>query len=398
MDRSNLLRRAPLVIAAAVLAASCSSSGGGGSGAPSSTQGAVGTDAATGTSASGVASASGPLAFTEAGPYPVGTVELDTPNGPVTVWYPGEPGQEAGRERATYDMRSFLPATEQPKVADATSVVHTTDAYPELPAAQPSGQPFPLVLFSHGFCGFRQQSSFLTTAIASWGFVVAAPEHAASDLSACLAGTFGQGASTTVEDLRAAIPVLEAESLRDEGPLATIIDTGRVAVVGQSLGGSAAIEMSGDPEVVTFVALAAGGGSAPPAKPGLFVAGDADVVAPAATVEQWWNTSVPSPKQLAVLGGVTHLGFTDVCTIALEQGGVVPIVASAGVAVPDVITKLYAAGCDPSLTPATAAWPAIRHLTIAQLRSAFGMDPAPVGLDPSVADAYEGLTVRYQSA
>jgi dienelactone hydrolase len=398
VGHANVLRGAPMLVAAMAVAVSCSSGGGAGTGAgsPTSTPGVVETDSPTGTSADGAAPATGPLAYTDAGPYPVGTVELDTPNGPVTVWYPGEPGQETGREKATYDMASFLPTADQAKVAGG--VTHAMDAYPDLPAAQPSGQPFPLVLFSHGFCGFRQQSSYLTTAIASWGFVVAAPEHEASDLTACLAGTYGQGASTTVQDLRAAIPVLEAESLRDEGPLATIIDTGRVAVVGQSLGGSAAIEMSGDPNVVTFVALAAGGGSAPPAKPGLFIAGDADSVAPAAGIEQWWTTSVPAPKQLAVLGGVTHLGLTDVCTIAPEQGGLVPAVAGAGVAVADVVTKLYADGCDPSHTAATAAWPAIRHLTIAQLRVALGMDPAPVALDPSVADAYDGLTVRYQSA
>jgi hypothetical protein len=128
------------------------------------------------------------------------------------------------------------------------------------------------------------------------------------------------------------------------------------------------------------------------------VAGDADVIAPAATIEQWWTTSVPSPKQLAVLGGVTHLGFMDLCTIAADQGGVFQVAEQSGVAIPDVIAHLTADGCSPSHTPATAAWPAIRHLTIAQLRSGFGIDPAPVALDASVADAYPGLTVRYQSA
>ena len=274
----------------------------------------------------------------------------------------------------------------------------STAAYPELPAAEPEGQPFPLVLFSHGFCGYRQQSSFLTTTIASWGFVVAAPEHAARDLAACLSGTIGQGATTDVQDLRAAIPILEAENLKEDGPLATIVDTTRLAVVGHSAGGSAAIQMSGDPNVATYVALAAGSGPAPAATAGLYVAGDADVIAPAATIEQWWTTSVPSPKQLAVLGGVTHLGFMDLCTIAADQGGVFQVAERSGVAIPDVIAHLTADGCSPSHTPATTAWPAIRHLTIAQLRSAFGIDAAPVALDASLADAYPGLPVRYQSA
>ena len=221
----------------------------------------------------------------------------------------------------------------------------------DLPAAEPESRPFPLVLFSHGFCGFRQQSSYLTTAIASWGFVVAAPEHSARDLTSCLTGTIGQGASSDVEDLRAALPVMEAENLRDDGPLATRVDTSRVAVVGHSAGGAAAMQMSADPQIATFVALAAGNGN-PPAKPGLFVAGDADAIAPAASIEQWWNTTVPSPRQLAVLGGVTHLGFMDACTIAADQGGILQVASEAGVAVPEVIVHLYADGCDPKYTPA----------------------------------------------
>jgi predicted dienelactone hydrolase len=294
-------------------------------------------------------------------------------------------------------MRAFFPPAEQAKLTAENEAVFTTDAFTDLPAAEPESRPFPLVLFSHGFCGFRQQSSFLTTAIASWGFIVAAPEHSARDLTSCLTGTIGQGASTDVEDLRAAIPVMEAENLRDDGPLATRVDTSRVAVVGHSAGGAAALQLSADPQVGTFVALAAGNGN-PPAKPGLFVAGDADAIAPAASVEQWWNSTVPSPRQLAVLSGVTHLGFMDVCPIAADRGGVLQVAADAGVAVPEVIARLYADGCDPKYTAAPTAWPAIQHLTIAQLRAALGVDPAPVGLDASLADAYDGLTIRYETA
>ncbi|MBI3786209.1 MAG: prolyl oligopeptidase family serine peptidase [Deltaproteobacteria bacterium] len=35
----------------------------------------------------------------------------------------------------------------------------------------------PLVLFSHGSCGFSEQSIFLMRRLASWGFIVAAPPH-----------------------------------------------------------------------------------------------------------------------------------------------------------------------------------------------------------------------------
>ena len=252
-----------------------------------------------------------------------------------------------------------------------------TDAYPDLPAAEPEGQPFPLVLFSHGFCGYRQQSSFLTTTIASWGFVVAAPEHAARDLTACLSGTIGQGASTDVQDLRAAIPILEAENLKEDGPLATIVDTTRLAVVGHSAGGSAAIQMSGDPNVATYVAMAAGNGPPPAATPGLYMAGDADVIAPAATIEQWWTTSVPSPQAAGrprrgdpprLHGPVHDRG---------RPGRRLPGGGAVGGGHPRRHRPPDADGCSPSHTPAPTAWPAIRHLTIAQLRSGFGDRPGP---------------------
>jgi len=95
---------------------------------------------------------------------------------------------------------------------------------------------------------------------------------------------------------------------------------------------------------------------------------------------------------------VTHLGFMDLCTIAADKGGIFQVAQASGVAIPDVIAHLTADGCAPTHTAATTAWPAVRHLTIAQLRAALGIDPAPVALDGSLANAYPGLTVRYQSA
>ena len=54
-------------------------------------------------------------------------------------------------------------------------------------AASPSrAGRFPLVVFSHGYAGFRDQSTFLTSWLASWGFVVAAPDHHSRDLTAVL--------------------------------------------------------------------------------------------------------------------------------------------------------------------------------------------------------------------
>jgi hypothetical protein len=88
----------------------------------------------------------------------------------------------------------------------------------------------------------------------------------------------------------------------------------------------------------------------------------------------------------------------DVCTLGRDQGGVLEIAIASGVAVPDAIAKLFADGCDAQHTPPEQAWPAIRHLTIAHLRAALGLDATPVGLDPTMAEAFPGLTVTYEEA
>jgi dienelactone hydrolase len=233
---------------------------------------------------------------------------------PVTVWYPAVAGSEAGRPKATYDLRSFLPAAEQAKVAASTSAVFTMDAFADLPAAPGS---FPLVVFSHGLGGYRQQSSFLTTALASWGFVVAAPEHRSRDLTAVLEGRLAAGPSD-VDDLRQTIALLAAESARAGSSLQGRVDATRLALVGHSAGGGAAFQLADDPSagVDAVVGLAPAISAEQPALrrpvPSLTLAGTGDVVIPPSRVDVAWQ-AVASPKRLVTLGGVTHLGFMDTC-------------------------------------------------------------------------------------
>src|SRR5262249_25781076 len=68
---------------------------------------------------------------------------------PTEIWYPAAQGPGA-------------PA------ADGTA---NRDA-----PVDPSGAPYPLVLFVHGSTSFRTQSTFLTTALAAAGYVVAAAD------------------------------------------------------------------------------------------------------------------------------------------------------------------------------------------------------------------------------
>src|SRR6266852_6820998 len=47
---------------------------------------------------------------------------------------------------------------------------------------------YPLVLVAHGYCGFRTNYEFLSVPLASWGFLVAAPDFPGINRADCDAG------------------------------------------------------------------------------------------------------------------------------------------------------------------------------------------------------------------
>jgi hypothetical protein len=170
------------------------------------------------------------------GPHPVGlrSFVMDDPQNagrelPVDVWYP-----------------AILPAERLDQPYDAEhplSLPHA--AHRDLPAAP--GR-YPLVLFSHGNSGYRRQSTFLTTHLASWGAVVAAPDHAGN--------TFPEMMSVRDEDERKRIH-FAARRNRPSDILAVAdrvladnrgwagIDPDRMGVLGHSFGGWTAAKMPG---------------------------------------------------------------------------------------------------------------------------------------------------------
>ncbi len=65
--------------------------------------------------------------------------------------------------------------------------------YPSIPndfnevpnaAIAPTGGAFPVIVRAHGFSGFRRDSTYLTRQLASWGYVVVAPDFPLSNLNA----------------------------------------------------------------------------------------------------------------------------------------------------------------------------------------------------------------------
>ena len=352
-------------------------------------------------------------AYAEPGPFPVGVVELTGGPVPITVFYPGLEGDQEGKARASYDLRAWLPPAEAAKLTQ--SQTFAIDAFADLAPADPDGGPYPLVVFSHGLAGYRLQSTFLTTHLASWGFVVAAVEHPYRDLTAVfgdlgpLVGGLGSPDSPDVQQLINAIDVVQAAAEADAGPLAGLdVETERVGAVGHSAGGFAVYgAAAADPRIVTYVALASPVGGSftasasttvplvpPPDKPSLLIAGSADAIAPLARIQDAYD-ALPSPKAFAVIDGVTHLGFMDICALtAPGEPTVLQVSKDAGIAIPDLILRLFADGCDPKYVAANTAWPAINSLTTAELRGVLGLDDPPVALTQDDLDAaFPDLTI-----
>lgn len=150
------------------------------------------------------------------GPYPVGTLTLmlvdesrtelygDDPTSPraimVQVWYPAAPAESAQPAPWLNHMEVMGPAISAELGMPSFFLDHVrysrSHAYPEAPVA--AGGPFPIILFSHGWNGFRAQNTFQMETLASHGYVLIAPDH-----------TYG-AAATVFPDGRAALNNPEA--------------------------------------------------------------------------------------------------------------------------------------------------------------------------------------------
>ena len=333
----------------------------------------------------------GPRSFTGSGPYAVGVTTLTLPgdHAPVEVWYPATHASVSGKTPTTYDVQDLLPAALKKLFPPGfKGGVYQTDAYRGVAVA--AGR-FPLVAFTHGYSGFRNQSTFLTTHLASWGFVVAAPELLDNDLTAVLSGTKASGSAADIAEVSATISLMGRQSAASSGPFAGHVDMSKVAAIGHSLGGAVSEGVAAaDPAVTTFIGMAGatvgsfgqastGPDSKVPDKPGLLMVGTADRVAGPAGIVKAYD-AMAEPKRLVTLAGYGHLVFADICQIGTSQGGLVGLAAGAHLTLPAGLKKLATDGCETPDRPVTTGWPVIQQTVTAQLRHVFGFDGSAAGL------------------
>jgi predicted dienelactone hydrolase len=370
------------LLAAALMLAGCGSSGSKGSGA--------------------AAVPSGPAPYAKTGPYAVGYTNLRLADGRrVVVWYPAAEGKTAGHAQESIDVASFLTPQLQAKVPATDRVKYLAKAYDRAPAATDHG-PYPLVLFSHGYAGFPEQSVSLTTHLASWGFVVAAPDHVERSLDGMLgSAAAGVPARKDPAVLQATLDrVVQASG--QAGLLHGLVDAQHVAVTGHSAGAGAAYDLaSADPRIKAWISYSVGlgpedGHPAVPDKPGMVMLGTADGVIPPTSSEQVYAGMHP-PKYLVKVAGAGHLVFSDICLIGTDKGGIVGIAKKLNLGIPESLLKLGSDGCGAKYPDPAKAFPAIDQLSVAFLRNVFGSDATPRGMTTAaVADLGADVTVTHQ--
>jgi predicted dienelactone hydrolase len=381
-----------LVLAGAAVLATCSWS-------PSAPQAATipGTHIVEGVTVPTVGDLSS-TSFVGRGPFAVGetTLTLPTDGAPVEVWYPVTKASVTHRHEAAYNLGDWLPAPLQQLVQKVVRAApHAVSiAYPSggVRGVRVAPGRYPLVVFSHGYGGYRDQSTFLTAHLAMWGFVVAAPDQYSTDLTEVLGGPTGAKKDTSdVDDLQATIELLTREDASHSSPFHRHVDTGLVGAVGHSAGGAAVEALAAaDPRVTTFIGLAGatvgsfgqtktGPASRAPTQPGMLMSGTADQVVLSGSMITAYER-MNEPKRLVLLRNAGHLAFADVCEIGTAQGGLLAIATALNVPVPASLRPLANDGCLGPDTPPPEAWPAIRQAVTAHLRHAFGFDSSTAGL------------------
>ena len=311
---------------------------------------------------------------TERGPWAVGlttTTMVDPARGdrslPVDIWYPVDAADTAGVPQAQLDL------------------VFTTlglDGVLADPVPSSAG-PFPLVVFSHGSGGVRFQSWFLMEALASHGFVVAAPDHVGNTATDALFGTtdpFAEVARNRPRDVSFVIDQLLAQNDDRTDPLAPVVDPGNIAVVGHSFGGFTALAVAGgfldyqpDPRVKAIVPLAAAAVLSDEEieaidVPTLLMSGTADITVPiSGSTERVWSHLTTKQAYRVDIVGAGHNSFANPCELAaaFEGAGIPPELLA-------LLTATTAEGCAPELIPIGTAHEIITSYVVSFLQQTIG--------------------------
>ena len=179
-------------------------------------------------------------AFAIHGPFAVGYQPLvigEATDHPLdaSLWYPAL-NPNGAKEEITYTIHTKIPV----EGMEATAPVYGHALLDG--EIDPSGAPYPLVIYSHGFASNGAWASALLEHFASYGFIVLAPEHTEQfdfDWSEIPTASIDRPL-----DIKQTLDYAE-EMNGPGGALDGLIDMQNIAVIGHSYGGYTALAMAG---------------------------------------------------------------------------------------------------------------------------------------------------------
>lgn len=181
-----------------------------------------------------------------------------------------------------------------------------------------SGGPYPVLLFSHGSCGYPLQSTFLLPLIASRGYVVIAPPHPGNtifEFPTC--GTPQAQVPSAAErpqDMIFALDQMLAASADTNSPFAGALDSTRIGMSGHSFGGFTTFLVTNmDSRIKVAIPMA----PATPLNgafhvPSLMMLGAIDSVINLNAARQAYTNS-DAPKYHVEIQHAGHFAFSNLC-------------------------------------------------------------------------------------
>lgn len=184
-----------------------------------------------------------------------------------------------------------------------------------------SGAPYAAVSFGHGFLQAVTQYQSTCAHLATWGFLVIASESE---------GGLFPSHSGFASDMSRCLTYLEQQNNEPGSDLHQAVDVSAFGMSGHSMGGGCSVLAAAtDPRVRALANLAAAetNPSAVAAAANLrcavsYISGSMDTITPVATNGQLMYNATLSPRQLPLIVGGFHCGFTDAGFPFCDTGGI----------------------------------------------------------------------------